>query len=60
MTISITETDGTKRTMRGAIQNISIDLTSNTLQMKVIGITKIFTYDVTGIVKISNKEEIYS
>ena len=55
MTLSITETDGTKRTMQGAIDHISIDMETNTLSMKVIGIRDQFTFTIKDKVTITEE-----
>ena len=38
MTLSITESDGTKRTMQGAIEQIIINMETQELELKVIGL----------------------
>ena len=44
MTLSITESDGTKRTMQGAIEQIIINMETQELELKVIGLpTMIYT-----------------
>lgn len=44
MTLSITESDGTKRTMQGAIEKIIINMETYELELKVIGLpTMIYT-----------------
>ena len=44
MTLSITESDGTKRTMQGAIDQIIINMETQELELKVIGLpTMIYT-----------------
>lgn len=53
MIVSITETDGTKRYMNGAIESLNIDLETKTLSMKVTGITKDFFFSIKGNVDIS-------
>lgn len=56
MTVSITEKDGTKRTMSGHIYSLDIDTESSTLTMKVIGITSDFTFEIQGNVHVSETE----
>ena len=56
MTVSITEHDGTKRTMQGHIYNLDINVDQKTLVMKVIGITKDFTFEIKGNVTVSESE----
>ena len=56
MIVSITESDGTQRTMQGAIYSIDIDLATETLKMKVIGITSDFTFSIKGNVHVSESE----
>ena len=56
MLVKITETDGTKRYMNGAIESLSIDLETKTLSMKVTGITKDFIFSIKGNVDISECE----
>ena len=56
MIVSITESDGTKRTMQGAIYSIDIDLATEKLNMKVIGITSDFTFSIKGNVHITESE----
>lgn len=56
MTVSITEKDGTKRTMTGHIYSLDIDVETSTLRMKVIGITSDFTFEIQGNVHISETE----
>ena len=56
MVVSITEQDGTKRTMQGAIYSLDIDITTATLKMQVIGITHDFTFEIKGNVHITESE----
>lgn len=56
MIVSITESDGTQRTMQGAIYSIDIDLATETLKMQVIGITSDFTFSIKGNVHITESE----
>jgi len=56
MIVTITESDGTQRTMQGAIYSIDIDLATETLKMQVIGITSDFTFSIKGNVHITESE----
>ena len=56
MTVTITEQDGTKRTMQGYIYNLDIDVETSTLTMKVIGITRDFTFKIKGNVHVTESE----
>ncbi len=56
MTVSITEKDGTKRTMSGHIYDLNINVATSTLTMKVIGITSDFTFEIQGNVHVSETE----
>lgn len=56
MLVKITEVDGTKRYMNGAIESLNIDLETKTLYMKVTGITKDFIFSIKGNVDISECE----
>lgn len=56
MLVKITEADGTKRYMNGAIESLSIDIESKTLYMKVTGITKDFMFTIKGNVEITESE----
>ena len=58
MIVSITESDGTKRTMQGAIYSIDIDITTQTLKMQVVGITSNFEFSIKGNVHISESEAL--
>lgn len=55
MTISITEADGTKRTMSGAIEEIHINLEERQLSMKVIGIQNNFYFTIKDVVTITER-----
>lgn len=55
MTISITESDGTKRTMSGAIEAIHINVEDHTVSMKVIGIQGNFYFTVKEVVTITER-----
>ena len=59
MIVSITETDGTKRYMNGAIETLNIDLETKTLYMKVTGITKDFMFSIKGNVDIQESEVLH-
>lgn len=59
MIVSITEADGTKRYMNGAIESLSIDIESKTLNMKVTGITKDFMFTIKGNVEITESEVLH-
>lgn len=56
MIVNITEADGTKRYMNGAIESLSIDVETKTLYMKVTGITKDFMFTINGNVEITESE----
>ena len=56
MNVSITESDGTKRTMTGAIYTLDIDADTKTLKMQVIGIQRDFTFTITGNVHVTESE----
>jgi hypothetical protein len=56
MIVSITEHDGTRRTMQGHISSLYIDLETSTLDMKVVGITKDFTFSIKGNVTVIESE----
>lgn len=47
MTLSITESDGTKRTMQGAIEQIIINMETQELELKVIGLPTMM-YTIQG------------
>lgn len=47
MTLSITESDGTKRTMQGAIEQIIINTETQELELKVIGLPTMM-YTIQG------------
>jgi hypothetical protein len=55
MTISITETDGTKRTMSGAIEAIHINVEDRTVSMKVIGIRDNFQFTIKDVATITER-----
>ena len=55
MTITITESDGNKRTMSGAIQSIHINLEEHTLSMRVTGILSDFEYKIKDVVTITER-----
>ncbi len=59
MIVSITEADGTKRYMNGAIESLNIDLETKTLYMKVTGITKDFMFSIKGNVEITESEVLH-
>lgn len=59
MLVTITETDGTKRYMNGAIESLNIDLETKTLNMKVTGITKNFMFSIKGNVEITESEVLH-
>ena len=51
MTLSITESDGTKRTMQGAIEQISINMETQELELYVTGLpTMIYTIQGKAII----------
>ena len=58
MIVSITEQDGTERTMQGHIYSLDIDLETSTLNMKVIGISKDFTFSIKGNVSVTETESL--
>lgn len=55
MLVNITEADGTKRFMNGAIECLSINIETKTLYMKVTGITKDFVFAIKGNVEITDE-----
>lgn len=55
MTISITESDGTRRTMSGAIEEIHINLEKRTLSMEVTGIRDNFLFTIKDVVTITER-----
>ncbi len=59
MIVNITEADGTKRYMNGAIEALSIDIETKTLYMKVTGITKDFMFTIKGNVEITESEVLH-
>lgn len=56
MLVSITESDGTKRVMQGAIKSINIDVENKTLIMEVIGLKSNFIYTIKGNVYVTESE----
>ena len=56
MILSITETDGTKRTMQGAIEQIKINMETQELELKVIGLPMML-YTIQGKVTITKERE---
>ena len=55
MTISITEADGTKRTMSGAIEAIHINVEDHTVSMKVTGIRDDFYFTIKDVATITER-----
>lgn len=55
MIISITESDGTKRTMTGAIEAIHINVEEHTLSMKVTGIRDDFYFTIKNVATITER-----
>lgn len=55
MTISITESDGTKRTMSGAIEAININVEDHTVSMKVTGIQDNFYFTIKDVATITER-----
>jgi hypothetical protein len=55
MTISITESDGTKRTMSGAIEAIHINIEDHTVSMKVTGIRDNFYFIIKDVATIAER-----
>lgn len=55
MTISITESDGTKRAMSGAIEAIHINVEDHTVSMKVTGIRDNFYFTIKDIATITER-----
>lgn len=55
MTISITEPDGTHRTMAGAIEEIQINVEDHTLTMKVTGINRDFHFTIKDVATITER-----
>lgn len=55
MTLSITETDGTKRTMEGAIEQIHIDVETHTVSIKVTGIRDDFIFTIKDVATITER-----
>ena len=57
MTLSITESDGTKRTMQGAIDQIIINMETQELELKVIGLPTMM-YTIQGKATITEERTI--
>ena len=55
MTITITESDGTRRTMAGAIEQIHINVEEHTLSMKVTGIRDNFYFTIKDVATITER-----
>ena len=55
MTLSITETDGTKRTMQGGIEQIRIDVETHTVSFKVTGIRDDFIFTIKDVATITER-----
>ena len=55
MTLSITESDGTKRTMSGAIEAIHIDVEEHTVSVKVTGIQDNFFFTIQDVATITER-----
>lgn len=55
MTLSITESDGTKRTMEGAIEQIHIDVEEQTVSVKVTGIKDNFFFTIKDVATITER-----
>lgn len=55
MTLSITESDGTKRTMQGAIEQIHIDVEEHTVSIKVTGIKDNFFFTIKDVATITER-----
>ena len=55
MTISITESDGTKRTMSGAIEAIYINVEDHTVSTKVTGIRDNFYFTIKDVATITER-----
>ena len=58
MILSITESDGTKRTMQGAIEQIHIDVEEQTVSVKVTGIKENFFFEIQNVVSITEERTI--
>ena len=57
MTLSITESDGTKRTMQGAIEQIIINMETQELELKVIGLPTMM-YTIQGKATITEERTL--
>ena len=57
MILSITESDGTKRTMQGAIEQIKINMETQELELKVIGLPTML-YTIQGKVTITEERTL--
>ena len=57
MTLSITESDGTKRTMQGAIEQISINMETQELELHVIGLPTMM-YTIQGKATITEERTL--
>lgn len=57
MALSITESDGTKRTMQGAIDQIIINMETQELELKVIGLPTMM-YTIQGKATITEERTI--
>lgn len=58
MILSITESDGTKRTMQGAIEQIHIDVEEHTVSVKVTGIQNNFFFTIQDVATITEERTI--
>ena len=57
MILSITESDGTKRTMQGAIEQISINMETQELELHVLGLPTML-YTIQGKATITEERTI--
>lgn len=57
MILSITESDGTKRTMQGAIEQISINMETQELELHVIGLPTMM-YTIQGKATITEERTL--
>lgn len=57
MTLSITESDGTKRTMQGAIEQININMETQELELHVLGLPTML-YTIQGKATITEERTI--
>lgn len=55
MTLHITESDGTKRTMQGAIEAIHINVEEATVSVKVTGIKDDFFFTIKDVATITER-----